>query len=405
MKNAEIAVLVEKARQSESGFNELYGTIWGQVYYYCYKMLGNKQDAEDATQTVFLSLHKNLSEAYDPKSFNKLLYTTMRGICLNFHNKKVRNQTEEIDDFDSSLFEENAKFLPAKALENEEWRNQVVKLIRELPDKQKEAIVLFYFYDKSVKEIAEITESKVDAVKNRLVEARKKIKEHAEVLIKEGIMDKTMAIAPTPILTQILQADAAQMALPEIGEAIWARVAKEIDLSADANTAEPSANQAQPQAQAAAGQGAAAASTAATVGVNIAITVSILVAIGILAYGGYHVNQTFIQPLIAAGAAGDQAPFETTTLTVAEIVPLIREIETRTEFVDFILTYGFDQIGGNRSSISGDHVLYFLEHEDSFIYLGYLTDVEGNFRVVYQITDNTMPQIQSSEVRNWFFAR
>jgi len=403
MKNADIAVLVKKAQENKEGFGDLYKAMWGTAYYYCLRMLGNKQDAEDATQTVFVKLYRNLSSpssgAYHPEAFNKFLYTTMKYTCIDFHKAKSRNETEEIEHYDISLFEENTEFLPAAAFDNEEWRNQVVKLVAALPDKQKEAILLFYFDEKPVKEIAEITDSKVDAVKNRLMAARKTLKERAEVLIKEGAMDRTLAIIPIPLLTQILQADAAQVATLEAEQVIWSRIATEIGLPAGTNPADASAN----QAQAATTQGAAASATTATT-VNIALAVCALVAVGTLAFGAYYVNETFIQPLIAAADTNNSQPIPA-TMAIMEIEPLIREIQTRAEFVDFIQTHGFSLIGGNRSSYSGDQVLYFAEHESSFIYVGYLLDLEGNFRVVYETTDNTMPRIRPDEVRNWFFAR
>ena len=381
MKNAEIAVLVERVQANKEAFEDLYKQVWKVVYYHCYKTLGNKQDAEDAMQTVFIALHKNIDTLRHPAAFNKFLHTTIRYTCNDFRKAIYRNTAEDIQDYDTSLFEENAEFLPAKAYENEAMRNQIAKLVETLPEKQQEAILLFYYDEKSVKEIAEITESKLDAVKNRLVAARKTLKERAGGL---------MAITPVPLLTQILQGEALQVATPEIGQVAWAKIAEEIGFTSSSTG----------------GQGgtAAASSASTAVGINVAIAVAIVAVVGAALFGAYYVNETFVQLLVAATDYYGDEPLEE-TITIEEFIPRIRAITTRNEFVDFIQTYGFRLIGGNRSNYDGDQVLYFLEHESSFIYLGYVLSLEGDFRVVYEITDNTMPRVTSEEVKNWFFAR
>ena len=382
MKNEQIAILVEKVQKDKSTyFEELYEATWSTVYYYCYKTLGNEHDAKDAMQTVFIELYKKLDTLYHPNAFNSFLATLMRYTCSNYLRAKLRNTTDDIDDHEATLPEDNTEFLPKEAFEKEEVRREIAKLVESLPEKQREAILLFYFKEKSIKEIAEITESKFDAVNNRLVVARKTLRERAEALIKEGMMDKVMAGAPVPILTRILLEEAQQIATPEIGELVWRNISKELDIPTQTTAPHTAAT------------ATTTASTTAVTGINvgiIAVAIAVLAAVAVLAY---YINDNFFnQPAPEAVAYFEAEPFNF----------FIPDITNRVQFVEFTDTHGFRFLGGSRTSYSGSQMLYYLQYRDYLIHLGYIEDLQNNFQVVYQITDNNAPRITTEEIATWF---
>ena len=384
MKNEQIAVIVEKVQKDKNAhFDELYEATWNTVYYYCYKLLNNEHDAKDAMQTVFIELYKKFDTLHHPNAFNSFLATIMRFTCANYHRAKVRTATDDIDDHDTILPEDNSEFLPSAAFEKEEVRREIAKLVEALPEKQREAILLFYFEEKTIKEIAEITESKFDAVNNRLVTARKTLRERVEELIKEGIMDRTMAILPIPILTRILLDDMAHIARPEIGQNSWPEIADSINIPVQPAATPP----------------AAATATAATTGINAGIiaTCVALVATGVIL--GYYVHDTFIStPPV-------EAYYQTASMAVDGAVNfeiLIPTITNRVEFVEFTDAHGFRFLGGSRTSHSGGKMLYYLHHGGDMIYLGYAEDLYGGFRVAHQVTDGDAPRVNSDGVGAWF---
>jgi hypothetical protein len=123
-------------------------------------------------------------------------------------------QTHE-EDFDliADGLWDNSEFLPENILQSEEMKNAVIDLIRALPDVQKTAVLLFYYEEMGVKEIAEIQECSVGTVKSRLNYARKYIKSEIEKRRKKG--DYILSVVPLPLLTLILREMAARNSLAE----------------------------------------------------------------------------------------------------------------------------------------------------------------------------------------------
>ena len=384
MKNKEIAILVRNVKKhKENAFEELYKATVKTVYFYCYKSLGNKQDANDAMQTVFLQLYNTITTLREPKAFNQFLYKIMAHTCTKFYKLKSRDDMDELEVCES-MPEENKEFLPAEALEKEDVREKIAEMIETLPLKQREAIIFFYYEGMSIKEIAEITDSKFDAVNNRLVKARKSLRERAKALIEEGALNYTMAIVPIPILTRILLEEAERIVTPEVCELAWQGICASLGIAV-------------------VGTAGAATTTTVTTTTTTVATSSVLtnVAIGVTCaailtgtvYLGFHVNNTFINP-----------PAIVEGYNEFDIVALIPEIVNRVEFADFVSTYGFMFLGGEWLSEKGNHVLYILDEPDRYVYLGYIENLQNEFRVVYQATEERLP-LTDDQIAEWFAGR
>ena len=384
MKNEEIAVLVGQVQKDKkTHFGLLYKEIWNTVYYYCYKNLGNEQDASDAMQTIFMKLYNTFDSLENPFAFNKFLRTIMTYTCADFHRANYRGETDELENYDEVLEEENKDFLPEEAFEREDVRREITKMIQVLPAKQREAILFFYYDDLSIKEIAEITNSNIPAVKNSLVRARLSLRERADELIKKGAITRTMVILPLPILTRILLWEAEQVATPEIGEATWENICNELGISPTATLSST----------------ATTATTSSTVGINIAIGACAAAVLATGVWFAYYTNENIINPPAIIEYYED---LYETGANMIDFAIIIREIINRTEFDEFVDTYGFRFIGRDWTSETGHQMLYFLEHRNQFIYVGFTEDLQNNFRVVYEITDNDQSRITAEEIPAWF---
>ena len=386
MTNKEIAVLVRNVQKNkENAFEKLYKEIWNTVYYFCYKSLGDKQDANDAMQTVFLQVYNTINTLREPKAFNKFLYKIMTHTCSNFHKSKSRDDMDELEIYES-IPEDNTEFLPNEAYETEDTKNEIAKMIETLPQKQRETILLFYYEGMQLKEIAEITDSEVNAVKNRLFTARKTLKERAETLIEKGALNYTMSILPIPILTRILLEETQKVATPEICEHAWQGICASLGIAAAAGVAGTAGTTTT----------ATTAATATTTGVGTNIAIGLTCA-AIIAVGGYiavQVNNNFINPPAIVEEYQEKL----------DAAALIHTITNHTEFIEFTDKFGFMLLGGSRFGGRGSQTLYYLEEPNRFIYLGYTESPQGEFRIVYEITDERSP-ITYAEIPNWFASR
>ena len=125
----------------------LYKRYDQKLYRTCMKYLKNTLDSEDACVEIFLLIKDQLLR-YDIKNFDAWLYITCKNHCIKKLKKRAKNWSAEqfIFDFDvnygdsDTLIEERLQNLPSA--------------IDQLSDTQRYCIVLFYFHDKSYKEIS-----------------------------------------------------------------------------------------------------------------------------------------------------------------------------------------------------------------------------------------------------------
>ena len=96
--------------------------------------------------------------------------------------------------------------VPDKALDNDETRRMIAELVDDLPDAQRQCVLLYYYDEMSVKDIAASLEVSENTVKSRLNYARKSIKEGVECYEKQGI--KLYGLSPLPFLLFFLGRDA-----------------------------------------------------------------------------------------------------------------------------------------------------------------------------------------------------
>jgi len=133
------------------------------VYNHAYRLLGNREDAEEATQDVFLLIHRNRGEFRGESKLSTWIYRITANVCISRLRKK-RLPTASLDAEWESGGDTLADVIPAdipdpeSRFEDEETRERVQSEIRNLPPKWATALSLYHFDDRSYEEIAEIME-------------------------------------------------------------------------------------------------------------------------------------------------------------------------------------------------------------------------------------------------------
>ena len=180
---------IRRAQQGdEFAINDIYEAMYKRVYYLTLKIVGNAEDAEDATQDTFISAFKALPGLDNIESFQSWLFQIAANRSRDLLRKNKRHETVDVSDDteDNDTFiekqpEKDEALIPEDALDNEAKRKIILQIISSLPDNQKECVMLFYYSEMSVKDIAEHLGVSEGTVKSRLNYARQKI--------KEGILD------------------------------------------------------------------------------------------------------------------------------------------------------------------------------------------------------------------------
>lgn len=176
--------LVAKAQSGDqAALNEIFEATYNDVYYFALKTVKDADKACDITQETFVTIFKNIHTLQEAAAFVSWSRQITYRQCLRHLRKNTDVLVDEDEDgytiFDT-LAEENEEFIPDQALDREDFRQTVMDIVHALPEEQRTAILLYYFDELSVKEIAEIQGVSEGTVKSRLNYGRKAIKEAVE---------------------------------------------------------------------------------------------------------------------------------------------------------------------------------------------------------------------------------
>ena len=132
---------------------------------------GNKSEADDLAQDALVKAYLSCAGYQDKGRFRSWIFKIAHNTFLN-HKASLRT-TESIDE---------ARALISSASSDGSFEHQDLYLaLRTLPPKERSAITLFYLSGYSIKEIAQITDTKEDAVKKQLSRGRDKLKERLKL--------------------------------------------------------------------------------------------------------------------------------------------------------------------------------------------------------------------------------
>lgn len=157
---------------------ELYDRYGHLVLGIGLKYLKNKNDAEDITMEVFMTLGEKIQK-HDIKYFKSWLYTVTRNSCFLLLRKKKPTSVainEEIIEFQEPLLEFEEREINAKKVE------QLEAAINELNPPQDKVIALFYIQQLTYSEISKQLDISIKKVKSAIQNGRRnlkiKLKEH-----------------------------------------------------------------------------------------------------------------------------------------------------------------------------------------------------------------------------------
>jgi len=156
--------LVEKVQKGDkNAFGEIYELLLDRVYRFIYFRTGNKEDAEDLTETVFIKIWKSIP-SYKNKGlpFEAWVFRIARNIVIDHYRTKKPKIT--LDENLKDSLPDN-KETPEDLLHNEMLKKIILNKMRLLPEAYKEIIILKFIEDKENSEISDILEKPIDQVR------------------------------------------------------------------------------------------------------------------------------------------------------------------------------------------------------------------------------------------------
>lgn len=170
---------------SEAAMEVLTRKYYKPIYAFVYRKVGDKETAYDLTQEIFIKMMQRIQTFNRKGKFSSWIFTIAVNHCRDYWRSKeyqtISQQTELLD------IEEKKQNNVTYIFERKETREQIRNAINQLPEYQKEALILKYFHQLKIREIAEMTKSSDSTVKSRLKQGIAKL---ANMLRREEQRDE-----------------------------------------------------------------------------------------------------------------------------------------------------------------------------------------------------------------------
>lgn len=171
---------------SASAYYKLVEKYQNQVFTMCYRIIKNREEAEEAAQDVFVKCFKTLLQLKDKEKFPNWLMKIAYSCAIDYVRRK---KVIKIDLADVETDLPSDTETPLAYTSDLDRMEFLEKAISVLERNEAAVISLYYLEDMPVKEIADITGLSVSNVKVKLFRARESLKQQLSKILKEEIKD------------------------------------------------------------------------------------------------------------------------------------------------------------------------------------------------------------------------
>lgn len=179
--------LAKLARTGDRGaFADLVELYQDKIYHLAYRMVGNRQEAEDIVQETFLRVFRSLDRYDEKQKFSTWIYRIGTNLAIDRLRKRKAVYSLDADvsdgegttDWYSMLKSEEPT--PEGEVLLSETQRRIHEAIEALPKKYKSVVILKYLHDMSLQEISDVLELPVTTVKTRVHRGREFLRKKME---------------------------------------------------------------------------------------------------------------------------------------------------------------------------------------------------------------------------------
>ena len=207
-----IRELVLLARQDDqNAINELYNQTFKKAYFVARTAIKSSDgdyssQIEDILQDAYVKAFSSLDKLEDPEKFQGWLDTIVINRCKDFLKKKKptlfsdmaseNSDDGSILDFEDSRENDRMEFKPEETVDYGETKRLIAEMLDRMPEDQKMCLLMYYYEEMSVRQIAEAMDCSEGTIKSRLNYARKNLKGQVLELEKKGTKLYCMPLLP-----------------------------------------------------------------------------------------------------------------------------------------------------------------------------------------------------------------
>ncbi|MEW6524676.1 MAG: sigma-70 family RNA polymerase sigma factor [Bacillota bacterium] len=184
--NAGEEQLVRQCQQGDhAAFASLVAKYRDRVFNLAYRMLGQREDAEDVVQDAFLQTFRAIDRFRPSERFSSWLYRIATNLCID----RLRKSRKKLLSLDGPVSEARDRYemvdsgssTPEEEVMARELRRQLAVAVQGLPPDYRAVIVLRHFQGLSYQEIANVLQLPLGTVKTRLFRAREVLRLRLEI--------------------------------------------------------------------------------------------------------------------------------------------------------------------------------------------------------------------------------
>ncbi|WP_460665437.1 RNA polymerase sigma factor SigE [Kribbella swartbergensis] len=173
-----VAPVAQPLPDALPSWDEIVRTHSARVYRLAYRLTGNKHDAEDLTQEVFVRVFRSLS-SYTPGTFEGWLYRITTNLFLDGARRKQRIRFDGLPEDAHDRLPAKGES-PAEKLDSDQFDHDVQYALDALPEDFRAAVVLCDIEGMTYDEIADVLDVKLGTVRSRIHRGRSMLRKQLE---------------------------------------------------------------------------------------------------------------------------------------------------------------------------------------------------------------------------------
>lgn len=211
----DISKLVEQIKEGDNkSFDKLYKLTEKEIWFTCISFLKNEANAQDIMQETYITAFLKIQTLDKPAQFRSWLNRIAVNKCKDY--LKGKGEIQLSDEILENEAVQDELTIPEEYITNQSKRGCILSLMQEaLTDVQYQTVIMYYFNEMSVSEIAEFFECSKGTVLSRLNYSRAKMKKAITDYEKKS-GDRLHGVVFVPLFGSIFKEEAKNLKVPKI---------------------------------------------------------------------------------------------------------------------------------------------------------------------------------------------
>jgi len=175
-------IINELKDRNEATFKFIYNSFKEKIYRTACMLTNDPIISQDILQDVFIQVYTKINKLNHPEAFESWLYKITVNFSLKYMKKCKAHPLVLNEEVLKEIIETNISYLPEDITLQTELTNSLLTHVYELPADKKTTIILYYYNNLPIKDIAQIMNCSEGTVKSRLFNSKKMLEKK---LLKE----------------------------------------------------------------------------------------------------------------------------------------------------------------------------------------------------------------------------